>query len=53
MIMKAHIAHLSPAAWLLIGLPALYVTRCVVTSVVPQIVHAVVPEVVRVVIRLI
>lgn len=44
---------LPPAAWALIGLPALYLTRCVLASVVPLVVHAVVPEAVRVVIRLI
>ena len=66
MIMKAHLASnglhggsvaarwiLSPAAWALLGLPVLYLTRCVVTSVVPMLLHAVVPEAVRVVIRLI
>jgi hypothetical protein len=53
MVMKAHLANLPPLAWALIGLPALYLTRCVLTNVVPQVVHAVVPEAVRVIIRLI
>ena len=53
MVMKAHLANLPPTAWILIGIPALYVTRCVVTTVVPLVLHAVVPEVVRTVIRLI
>jgi hypothetical protein len=51
--MKAYLANLPPAAWALIGLPALYLTRCVLTSVVPLVVHAVVPDVVRAVIRMI
>ncbi len=53
MVMKAHLANLSPTAWALIGLPALYLTKCVLTSVLPLVVHAVVPDVVRTVIRMI
>ena len=53
MVMKAHLANLPPAAWALIGLPALYLTKCVLTSVLPLVVHAVVPDVVRTVIRMI
>lgn len=53
MVMKAYLANLPPAAWALMGLPALYVTRCVVTAVLPVVIHAVVPEVVRAVFRLI
>jgi hypothetical protein len=51
--MKTHLANLPFAVWVLIGLPALVITRCVVTSVLPQVVHAVVPEVVRTVLRVI
>jgi hypothetical protein len=53
MVMKAHLANLPPIAWALIGLPALYLTRCVLTGVIPMVVHAAVPEAVRMVIRLI
>ena len=53
MVMKAQLANLPPAAWALIGIPALYVTRCVLTTVVPLVVHAVVPDVVRTIIRII
>ena len=53
MVMKAHLANLPFAFWALIGLPVLVVTRCVLTTVVPQVVHAVVPEVVRTVLRVI
>ncbi len=53
MVVKAYFANLSPAVWMLIALPALVVTRCVVATVVPQVVHAVVPEVVRTVLRII
>ena len=53
MVMKAHLANLPPAAWALIGLPALYLTKCVLTSVLPLVVHAIVPDVVRTVIRMI
>jgi len=53
MVMKAHLANLSPVSWALIGIPALYVTRCVLTTVVPLVLHAVVPDVVRTVIGLI
>jgi hypothetical protein len=51
--MRTHFANLPFAFWALIGLPVLVITRCVVTSVVPQVVHAVVPEVVRSVLRVI
>jgi hypothetical protein len=53
MVMKAHLANLPFAVWVLIGLPVLVVTRCVMTSVFSQVVHAVVPEVVRTVLRVI
>ncbi len=53
MVMRAHLANLPFAVWALIGLPALVITRCLVTSVLPQVVHAVVPEVVRTVLRVI
>ena len=53
MVMKAYLANLPTAFWALIALPALVVTRCVLTTVVPQLVHAVVPEVVRNVLRII
>jgi len=53
MFMKAYIASLPTAFWALIALPALVVTRCVVATVVPLVVHAVVPEVVRTVLRVI
>ncbi len=51
--MRAYIANLPTALWLLIALPALVVTRSVIAVVVPQVVHAVVPEVVRTVLRII
>jgi hypothetical protein len=53
MVMKAYLANLPTSFWALIALPALVVTRCVVATVVPQVVHAVVPEVVRTVLRII
>jgi hypothetical protein len=53
MFMKAYFANLPPMIWILIALPALVLTRCVVATVVPQVVHAVVPEVVRTVLRII
>ena len=53
MIMRAYLANLSPAIWALIALPALVVTRSVVATVVPVVLHAVVPDVVRTVLRLI
>ena len=53
MIMKAYLNNLPTAVWALVAVPALMVTRCVVATVVPQIVHAVVPEVVRTVLRVI
>ena len=53
MVMKTHLANLPFAFWALIGLPVLVVTRCVLMTVVPQVVHAVVPEVVRSVLRVI
>jgi len=51
MLMKAYIANLPTAVWVLAGLPALFVTRCVWATVVPYVVHAVVPEVVRTVLH--
>jgi hypothetical protein len=53
MVMKAYLANVPTAIWALIALPGLVLTRCVVTAVVPQVVHAVVPEVVRNVLRVI
>jgi hypothetical protein len=51
--MRTYLPHLSATAWALIALPVLVAARCVVTTVVPQVVHAVVPEVVRSVLRII
>jgi hypothetical protein len=51
--MKAYLANWPTAVWVLIALPALIVTRCVVATVVPHVVHAMVPEVVRNVLRII
>ena len=51
--MRAYLANLPTAIWVLGALPALVVTRAVLATVVPQFVHAVVPEVVRTVLRLI
>jgi hypothetical protein len=51
--MKAYLVNLPMVVWALIALPALVVTRCVMATVVPQVVHAVVPEVVRTVLRVI
>jgi hypothetical protein len=45
--MRAYLSNLSPAAWAVIGLPALIVCHSVVTIVLPWIVRAVVPEIVR------
>jgi len=50
--MKAHLANIPVPVWALLALPALVVTRCVLLTVVPPIVHAVVPEVVRTVFHL-
>lgn len=51
--MKAYLANVPSAVWALVALPALVVTRTVVATVVPCLVHAVVPEVVRTVLRII
>ena len=51
--MRTYLPNLSAIAWALIALPAVVAARCVVTIVVPQVVHAVVPEVVRTVLRII
>ena len=51
--MTAYIAKLPTAVWALLALPALVVGRCVVATVVPEVVHAVVPEVVRTVLHVI
>ena len=51
--MKAYLANLPMPIWALVALPALVLTRCVVATVVPHVVHAVVPEVVRTVLRII
>jgi hypothetical protein len=48
-----NLPNLSAAAWVLIALPTLVAARCVLMSVVPELVHAVVPEVVRSVLRII
>jgi len=53
MVMKAYFANLPSAVWVLVFLPALVVTRCVLATVVPQVIHAVVPEAVRTVLRII
>jgi uncharacterized membrane protein len=53
MVMNAYLAKLPTAVWVLIFLPAMVVTRCVVATVVPQLVHAVVPDVVRTILRII
>ena len=53
MVMKAYLAKLPTAVWVLVALPALVVTRCVLATVVPHVVHAMVPEVVRSVLRII
>ena len=49
--MKAYLAKLPTAVWVVAGLPALFVTRCVWATVMPYVLHAVVPEVVRTVLR--
>lgn len=51
--MKAYLANIPMAAWVLIALPALIASRCVVLTVVPEVVRAVVPEVVRTVLKVI
>jgi hypothetical protein len=51
--MKAYLANIPMTVWALIALPALVMTRCVVQTVVPEVVHAVVPEVVRTVLKVI
>ncbi len=51
--MKAYLANLPTAVWALVALPGLIVTRCVLATVVPHVVHAVVPEVVRSFLRII
>jgi hypothetical protein len=51
--MKAYLAHIPTTVWVLLALPALVVTRCVLATIVPVILHAVVPEVVRTVLRVI
>jgi hypothetical protein len=48
-----NLPHLSPTAWALIALPTLVAARCLMTTIVPQLVHAAVPEVVRQVLRVI
>jgi hypothetical protein len=52
MFMKAYFANLPTTLWVLIAVPGLILTRCVVATV-PHVVHAVVPEVVRTVLRII
>ena len=53
MVMKAYLAHIPMPIWVLLSVPALIVSRCVITAVVPVVVHAVVPEVVRAAFRFI
>ena len=53
MVMKTYLANLPTVVWMLAFLPALALTRCVVATVVPQVIHAVVPEVVRTLLRII
>jgi hypothetical protein len=53
MVMRTQLANLPTAFWALLGLPLLVVARCVVTAVVPIVLHAVVPEAVRTVLRVI
>lgn len=53
MVMRAYLANIPTAVWAVIALPALVATRCVVTTVLPIVVHAVVPEVVRTVLKVI
>ena len=51
--MRTYIPNLSATAWALIALPVLVAARCIVMTVVPQVIHAVVPEVVRSVLHII
>ena len=53
MVMKAYFANIPTTVWVVVALPALIVTRCVLATVVPVVVHAVVPEAVRTVFRFI
>lgn len=53
MVMKAYLAHIPMPIWVLLSVPALIATRCVLTTVVPVVVHAMVPEVVRAAFRVI
>jgi hypothetical protein len=52
-VMRTALNNIPTAAWLVISLPVLVLTRCVVVTVVPAVVHAVVPEVVRTVLGLV
>ena len=51
MFMKAAIANVPTSVWALVALPALVITRCVLATILPVLVHAVVPDVVRTVLR--
>jgi hypothetical protein len=51
--MRTYFNRIPTAVWLVASLPVLFLTRCVVTTVVPIVVHAVVPEVVRTVFGLV
>ena len=51
--MRTYLHNLPATAWVLIALPALVAARCVVMTIIPQVVHMAVPEVVRNVLRLI
>ena len=48
-----NLPNLSLTAWALIALPTLVAARCIVMTVIPQLVHAAVPEIVRNVLRII
>ena len=51
--MRAYLANIPMTVWALIALPALVASRCVLLTVVPEVVRAVVPEVVRTVLKVI
>jgi hypothetical protein len=53
MVMRTQLANLPTAFWALMGLPILVLARCIVTAVVPVVLHAIVPDVVRTVLRVI
>ena len=51
--MRTHLQNLSPAMWVVLGVPALIVGHSIVTTVIPCLLHAVVPEAVRTVLSVI